>query len=177
MAGEILKSLWSGLNTITPVAQTATLAHWAEIIDEHVADSNHKKTLAIECGCGFWHLLAAVLCERYIQAKVMLQEATDCYNKISSIVSETLLNTWNKAITSAESHRMSNLSVMDILGSKVVDTNRYNGTDCIVCNRILYSVMHYILYECKHNSCDFEISSWESVNSTSIATKNKFPFH
>jgi hypothetical protein len=47
VAGEILESLWSGLNTITPAARTATLAHRAEMIDEHAADSNHKKTLAI----------------------------------------------------------------------------------------------------------------------------------
>jgi hypothetical protein len=46
-AGEILESLWSNLNTITPSTRTATLAHRAEMIDEHAADSNHKKTLAI----------------------------------------------------------------------------------------------------------------------------------
>ena len=46
-AGEILESLWSNLNTITPSTRTATLAHRAEMIDEHAADSNHKKSLAI----------------------------------------------------------------------------------------------------------------------------------
>lgn len=44
-AGEVLESLWSMLNTITPSTQTATLAHWAEIIDNHASDSNHKKAL------------------------------------------------------------------------------------------------------------------------------------
>jgi hypothetical protein len=47
VAGEILESLWSGLNTITPATRTATLAHRAEMIDEHAADSNHRKTLGI----------------------------------------------------------------------------------------------------------------------------------
>lgn len=47
VAGEILESLWSSLNTITPSAWTATLAHRAELIDDHAADSNHKKTLGI----------------------------------------------------------------------------------------------------------------------------------
>jgi KDZ transposase-like protein len=46
-SGEILESLWSNLNTITPSTRTATLAHRAEMIDEHATDSNHKKSLAI----------------------------------------------------------------------------------------------------------------------------------
>lgn len=47
VAGEILESLWSTLNTITPATRTATLAHRAEIIDDHASDSNHKKAIGI----------------------------------------------------------------------------------------------------------------------------------
>jgi hypothetical protein len=47
VAGEILESLWSGLNRITPATRTATLAHRAELIDDHAAESNFKKTLAM----------------------------------------------------------------------------------------------------------------------------------
>ena len=48
--GEILETLWSTLNSITPTVRTATLAHRAEIIDDHATDSNHKKMLAMgEC--------------------------------------------------------------------------------------------------------------------------------
>jgi hypothetical protein len=47
VAGEILESLWSGLNVITPATRTATLSHRAEIIDDHAVDSNHKKTLKL----------------------------------------------------------------------------------------------------------------------------------
>lgn len=54
VAGEILESLWSVLNTISPATRTATLAHRAEVIDDHASDSNHKKALgigkAIHCG-------------------------------------------------------------------------------------------------------------------------------
>ena len=45
VAGEILESLWSGLNTITPSTRTATLAHRAEVMDDHADDSNRKKAL------------------------------------------------------------------------------------------------------------------------------------
>jgi Kyakuja-Dileera-Zisupton transposase len=44
-AGEILETLWSSLNTITPTVRTATLANRAETIDDHATDSNHKKML------------------------------------------------------------------------------------------------------------------------------------
>jgi hypothetical protein len=47
VAGEILESLWSVLNAVTPAMRTATLAHRAEIMDDHMTDSNHKKSLAM----------------------------------------------------------------------------------------------------------------------------------
>ena len=50
VAGEILESLWAVLNQVTPAMRTATLAHCAEIMDDHMTDSNHKKTLGMgEC--------------------------------------------------------------------------------------------------------------------------------
>jgi hypothetical protein len=47
VAGEILESLWAALNAVTPAIRTATLAHRAEIMDDHMTDSNHKKALAM----------------------------------------------------------------------------------------------------------------------------------
>lgn len=47
VAGEILESLWSKLNAITIATRTATLAHRAEVLDDHASDSNHKKALGI----------------------------------------------------------------------------------------------------------------------------------
>jgi hypothetical protein len=47
VAGEILESLWSRLNPIAIATRTATLAHRAEVIDDHVSDSNQKKLVGI----------------------------------------------------------------------------------------------------------------------------------
>jgi hypothetical protein len=47
VAGEILESLWAVLNAVTPAMRTATLAHRAEIMDDHMTDSNHKKCLGM----------------------------------------------------------------------------------------------------------------------------------
>ena len=47
VAGEILESLWSTLNLIATATRTATLAHRAEVLDDHASDSNHKKALGM----------------------------------------------------------------------------------------------------------------------------------
>jgi hypothetical protein len=47
VAGEILESLWSVLNSVTPAMRTASLAHRAEMMDDHMTDSNHKKMLGM----------------------------------------------------------------------------------------------------------------------------------
>ena len=45
VAREILESLWAVFNQVTPAMQTATLAHRAEIMDDHMTDSNLGKCL------------------------------------------------------------------------------------------------------------------------------------
>ena len=45
--GEVLKTLWGALNKISWSARTMTLAHWAEILDDHMNDSNWKKLINI----------------------------------------------------------------------------------------------------------------------------------
>ena len=47
VAGEILESLWSTLNSVTPTMRTGSLAHHAEIMDYHMTDLNHKKMLVM----------------------------------------------------------------------------------------------------------------------------------
>lgn len=47
VSGEILESLWSNMNAITPAMRTASLAHRAELIDDHASDSNQKKLLGM----------------------------------------------------------------------------------------------------------------------------------
>lgn len=45
VAGEILESLWAALNKVSQMMRTATLAHCAEVLDDHMNDSNWKKIL------------------------------------------------------------------------------------------------------------------------------------
>ena len=43
--GEILETLWSLLNRTSKSMQTATTAHRAEVLDDHMGDSNWKKAI------------------------------------------------------------------------------------------------------------------------------------
>lgn len=45
--GEVLESLWSPLNQVFRATQSASVPHRAEIIDDHMLDSNWKKQQGI----------------------------------------------------------------------------------------------------------------------------------
>jgi len=42
-----MESLWAALNGISQSICMATLAHHAEVLDDHACDSNHKKLLGM----------------------------------------------------------------------------------------------------------------------------------
>jgi hypothetical protein len=48
--GEIVETLWSVLNEISPSTRGATLAHRTEILDDHMNHSNWKKLTQIGTG-------------------------------------------------------------------------------------------------------------------------------
>jgi KDZ transposase-like protein len=50
--GEILETNWGVLNRISKSVRTATLAHRAEVLDDHMNDHNWKKLVGI--GMSFW---------------------------------------------------------------------------------------------------------------------------
>ena len=43
--GEILETLWSGMDEIAGLAQAMSIAHHQEVIDEYMNDSNWRKLL------------------------------------------------------------------------------------------------------------------------------------
>ncbi|KAF8816556.1 hypothetical protein BYT27DRAFT_7220649 [Phlegmacium glaucopus] len=111
-AGEILESLWSNLNTITPATRTATLAHRAEIIDDHAADSNHRKTLGI----------ATTLVECFKESVDMVKETMKYYDHVTSTIAETNIAEWTESIMAAEERRLVDPAAMDILAARQLDS-------------------------------------------------------
>ena len=107
VAGEILESLWAVLNAVTLAMQTATLAHQAEIMDDHMTNSNHKKAL----GLTTW------LCQRYTQAAAMSRSALQYYDRLTIRMDRESVEEWEAVIRLAESKPVQDRSVMDILGA------------------------------------------------------------
>lgn len=124
VAGEILESLWSTLNSISPTARTATLAHRAEMLDDHASDSNHKKNQGI----------ISSLCRSHRTAIDMLDHAKTYYENLTANAGETAVDKWTHDIEVAELNRKHDISAMDIYAAKLPDTNRdtrhrVSGTD------------------------------------------------
>lgn len=107
VAGEILESLWAVLNAVTPAMRTATLAHRAEIMDDHMTDSNHKKCLG----------MATALCDRFGYASEMAAAAAEYYDELCHGISAADIEEWETNIKFAEQTRLADRSVMDILGA------------------------------------------------------------
>jgi hypothetical protein len=109
VAGEILESLWSSLNSISPSARMATLAHRAEIIDDHATDSNHKKMLGI----------VKALSRNYQKAVDMSATAREYYDKLTAQAGPTSVAKWELDIKKAENSRKNNLPAMDLYGAQL----------------------------------------------------------
>lgn len=111
VSGEILESLWSSLNSISPTARTATLAHRAEMLDDHTCDSNHKKTLGIISALG----------KAYQTAVNMLEHAETYYQNLTSEAGPLAVEKWQHDIQNAEALRKTDVTVMKIYAAKVVE--------------------------------------------------------
>jgi Kyakuja-Dileera-Zisupton transposase len=109
VAGEILESLWSTLNSISPSARTATLAHRAEVIDDHASDSNHKKMLN----------MVLALSKNHQMAVDMSNHAQEYYDSLSNQSGPIAVSKWKSDIEKVEENRIHNRSAMDIYGATI----------------------------------------------------------
>lgn len=109
VAGEILESLWSTLNSISPSARTATLAHRADLLDDHATDSNHKKMLG----------MVSSLYKNYQKAVDMSDHAQEYYTNLSSQAGPLAVAKWNGDVEDAESKRKDDRAAMDIYSAKI----------------------------------------------------------
>jgi hypothetical protein len=111
VAGQIIESLWSTLNSISPTARTATLPHRAEILDDHTCDSNHKKMLAVTND----------LRTRHMEATAMSSQTEMYYLDVGRTIDPATLATWDTEIKAAEATRHRDIRVMDLYAARLPD--------------------------------------------------------
>lgn len=111
-AGQILESLWSNLNTISPTVRTATLPHRAEMLDDHCCDSNHKKMLA----------MPETLCSRHFTATTTVAKSDEYFLHLSSTIDPAMRVAWQSEVEAAEVQRPGNVQDMHVYAARVSDT-------------------------------------------------------
>jgi hypothetical protein len=109
VAGEILESLWSSLNAISPTARMATLVHRAEMLDDHACDSNHKKSLGI----------INSLSKAHRTAVDMLEHAKTYHCNLSNKSRPQAVAKWKKDVEEAEKMRSEDITAMDVYAAKL----------------------------------------------------------
>jgi hypothetical protein len=113
-SGEIMESLWSTLNGISPSTRTATLAHRSEVLDDHTCDSNFKKMVG----------MTKFLCRQYKNATLNLDQAGEYLAELTNDADDLAIQQWTQEIESAEQTRLVNAADMDIYGARVGHTAR-----------------------------------------------------
>ena len=108
VAGEILESLWSSLNSISPTARTATLPHRAEMLDDHATDSNHKKMLGI----------TATLCSKSREALEISTQVSKHHTQLTAAFGEQAIERWEDEVTAAELLRLQDVKAMDMYATR-----------------------------------------------------------
>jgi Kyakuja-Dileera-Zisupton transposase len=106
--GEILESLWAALNGISPSTRTATLAHRAEILDDHACDSNHKKLLG----------MTKFLIRGHKESLENLEASEKYLDQLTRGADSLAIEHWLREIQTAEATRLDNPAVMDLYGSR-----------------------------------------------------------
>jgi hypothetical protein len=109
VAREILESLWSSLNAISPTTRIATLAHRAEMLDDHACDSNHKKSLGI----------ITLLSKAHRTGVNMLEHAKTYHRNLSNQAGLQAMEKWKQDVEEAEKMRSEDITAMDIYAAKL----------------------------------------------------------
>ncbi|PPQ94190.1 LOW QUALITY PROTEIN: hypothetical protein CVT25_003780 [Psilocybe cyanescens] len=165
VCGEILESLWSNLDPISQAAQTATLAHRAELLNDYACDLNHKKAL------GIWKYLS----KRFVEADLHRERFHNCFLKVSAAAGTDTVDMWTKQIEDAESQRLDNPKAMDVYAAKRLANigSRGDSTSSTVESWLEFA----LLVEEKHDlpgfRLDIQIRTRRLINEDRIDDRDK----
>jgi Kyakuja-Dileera-Zisupton transposase len=125
--GEVLETLWAVLNEVSRSTRTATLAHRAEIIDDHMGDSNWKKIInmgklyvqkynIVIC----WHHgEATTICSKFTKAVSGHQDSKGYFEDLTAAAPPEAVAVWKAEIELAEANRDSRVEAMDIMHTRI----------------------------------------------------------
>jgi len=128
--GEILETLWSVINQTARSTRGATTAHRTEVLDDHMGDSNWKKTInmgsyyfspfltALQASTHHGQLASTVL-KKYERAVREQRQISEYFAGITESCPKDLLPVWTRDIEHAEARRQADVKSMDYMNSTV----------------------------------------------------------
>ena len=120
--GEIMETLWSLLNIISPSARGMATPHWQELLDFQMSDSKFLKMIwmrewtnvLIGLTCCADMCKALVLSRKLKSAWQSLGEVTEAFDKLNNQVPESLRMLWSEQETKALNDQLMDPHAMDI---------------------------------------------------------------
>ena len=123
--GEILETLWSGMDEVAGLAQAMSIAHHQEVVDEYMNDSNWRKIIRIGRKQYFMLHYAALtlppadsLCGKWIRAKEGVSETKPAFEQLSDCLETSLVAEWTKQERVAMEKRGDHLKIYDVASEK-----------------------------------------------------------
>ncbi|KAI0245205.1 hypothetical protein BJV78DRAFT_1140459, partial [Lactifluus subvellereus] len=113
--GEILETLWSGMDEVAGLAQAMSTAHHQEVLDEYMNDSNWRKIIR----------MADSLCGKWSRAKQGLAETKPAFEQLTECLEPSLVQEWTAQERVAMENRGDHLKIYEVTSEK--------------CRRCLYS--------------------------------------
>ena len=118
--GEIMETLWSGLDLIAGITQGMSIAHRQEVLDDYINDSNWKKLLHLRKSsiCQSLAPLTGCTAERLVQkwetAKADLQTTETAFNGLSSCLKPEWIVEWTRDEAKAMADRGDAMEIYDV---------------------------------------------------------------
>jgi Kyakuja-Dileera-Zisupton transposase len=126
--GEILETLWSGMNKVSGAARSMSKAHWQETLDDYMRDANWKKTVGISeffsthNGSYFTYcfLLVPTLLTKHKLSQDGLDSTQPVFDELtkSCLLRKLPIEAWKSVEHSAMKNRGNQLRIFDISHEK-----------------------------------------------------------
>ena len=122
--GEIIETLWSVLNHAAPCMRRATLAHRAELLDDHMGDNNWKKLLNISAWLPDILPITGIVavrsvCRKYRNAVEGAATSKQTFIEMNRSAGVADIAAWKLEAAEAEAAREGNPAAMDIYEARV----------------------------------------------------------
>ena len=119
--GDILETLWSGMDEVAGLAQAMSLAHHQEVLDDYMNDSNWRKMIRtgriLYCMCYLIEptlRIADSLCKKWSRAKEGVSETKPAFEQLTECLDVALVQEWTAQERIAMENRGEDLRIYEV---------------------------------------------------------------